>query len=430
VRGGHGTIVSGIIGAVANNGRGIAGTNWQVTMLPVRALDQNGSGNSADIAEAIVWAADQGANIINLSVGGFGFGHDTTLANSITHAFEKDVVIVAAAGNDVAVTGGDLDVEPVFPICDDNGQNMIIGVAASDVNDVKPGFSNFGKTCVDVTAPGRRILSTINHDPISKAAIPNAYAYASGTSMAVPFVVGQAALLKALYPNANNKQIRDRIITTADNIDALNLTQCSGGPCKGKLGAGRINVAKSIEQQIYTFGDGDVVKVLESGQQFYINGGRRHAITQFVLTQRFSGKPQQSVPSIVSLEAYPEGNFAEPLDGTLIKQNQDATVYYMDKGLKLPVTYQVFQQRGFSFSNVVSLSNEEVSSWLTGSFLTPPDGSLVRTSGNQTVYWVVSGVLHPINFKFYIEQGLNIFPVVYISDVDLKGFSKGEAFVR
>jgi subtilisin family serine protease len=225
---GHGTLVTGIIGASPNNGIGVAGTNWQISLMPVKALDELGSGSSSSVSEAIVWAADQGAQIINLSLGGIGFGHDTTLANAISYAFRKDVVIVAAAGNDVAITGGNLDLEPVFPICDDNGENMIIGVLATDFNDQKPSFSNFGKACIDVAAPGRRILSTINHDPLSGAIRPDDYAYASGTSMAVPFVVGQAALLKSKFPGATNKQIRDRILASADPIDSLNLSQCNG----------------------------------------------------------------------------------------------------------------------------------------------------------------------------------------------------------
>src|SRR6185295_5783238 len=100
---------------------------------------------------------------------------------------------------------------PVFPICDDNDTNMIIGVAATDQNDLKAQFSNYGKNCIDVSAPGKRIISTINFDPLTKSAVSNAYAFASGTSLAAPFVSGEAALIKALFPQATNAQIRDRI---------------------------------------------------------------------------------------------------------------------------------------------------------------------------------------------------------------------------
>ena len=411
---------------------GVAGAAWSVSIMPIKALNANGSGSSANISEAIIWAADNGADIINLSVGGIGFGHDTTLANSVTHAFDKGVLIIAAAGNDVAITGGDLDTEPVFPICDDNGKNMVLGVGASDQNDLKPTFSNFGKSCVDVIAPGRRILSTINHDPITKVALPDAYAYASGTSMSVPYVAAQAVLLKTLFPDATNRQIRDRIIATAENVDALNLSQCNGKNCKGLLGAGRINVAKSLEERIVTldFDEGDLVYVKDAQAYYYISGGRRHQVTPFVFNQRFTTTRVKIVSSIEDLEQFPEGAFAEPNEGTLIKAGGAPTVYFVSKGLKLPVTGQVFALRGFKFSDVVTLSDAEVSAWLTASFLSPPDGSLVRTAGNPTVYWVVSGVLHPINRQFYLSRGLNVFPVVTISDLDLRGFSKGDPYTE
>ena len=239
---GHGTLVAGVIAATPNNFRGIAGAAFTVTLMPLKALDATGSGNSSDVAAAIVWAADHGANIINMSLGGVGFANDVVLSNAITYAFKKNIVIVAAVGNDVAVTGGDLDVAPVFPVCNDNGENMVIGVAATDVYDSKTVFSNYGKSCVDVTAPGKRILSTINYDPNTKQSTPSAYAYASGTSLAAPFVSAEAALLKAFNSNLSNKEIRDRIIQSATPIDNLNQTQCSGKACNGLIGFGRIDV--------------------------------------------------------------------------------------------------------------------------------------------------------------------------------------------
>lgn len=426
---GHGTLVAGIIGAVPDNSLGIAGGVWKVSLMPIKALDANGAGSSLDISEAIVWAADNGASVINMSVGGMGFGHDTTLANAISYAFEKNVVIVAAAGNDVAITGGNLDVEPVFPVCDDNGKNMVIGVTATDNKDVKPNFANFGKACVDVSAPGRRILSTINHDPITRASVPNSYAFASGTSMAVPYVSAQAVLLKSLYPNATNTQIRDRIIGTAENIDNLNLSQCGGQSCRGLLGSGRINVFQSLQQEILPpISEGDVVQSVNNSQLYYINGAKRHAIFPFVKNQRFPNVVPKQV-SEQDLAKFPEGSYAEPLDGTLVKSNSSSTVYFMSKGLRFPVTGQVFNLYKFSFSDVKTLSQAEVDSWITASFLVPPDGSLIRTPGNKTVYWVVGGSLHPINYNFYINRGLNIFPVIYVQDLDIKSFSQGESYI-
>ncbi len=426
---GHGTLIAGIIGAVPDNGIGIAGGAWNVSLMAVKALDSSGSGSSSDIAEAIVWAADNGASVINMSLGGIGFVHDTTLSNAISYAFNKNVLLVAAAGNDVAINGGNINDNPVFPVCADNGENMIIGVTATDLDDLKPPFANFGKSCVDVSAPGRRIVSTINFDPVSHAAKPDAYAYGSGTSMAAPFVSAQAVLLKALFPTATNRQIRDRILSTADPIDDLNLTQCANQSCVGLLGSGRINVLASLQEEIKPYiQEGDIVELKSTGQLFYINGSKRHAIVPFVKTQRFATVVAKPVTS-ADLAKFPEGSFAEPLDGTLIKADNDPTVYYIDKGLKAPVSASMFKLRGFSFSNVYTLSAPEVHSWITASPLAPPEGLLVRTTSNRTVYWVVGGVLHAINNEFYINRGLNIFPVIYVSDDDMRSFSKGDPYL-
>jgi len=428
---GHGTLVAGILGATANNGIGIVGTNWQISVMPIKALNSKGQGDADTLAQAIVWAADNGAQFINLSLGGIGFGHDTTLSNAVAYAFNKNVLIVAAAGNDVSTTGGSLDQNPVFPICDDNNYNMVVGVAATDQNDLKPDFSNYGKNCIDVDAPGKRILSTINFDPLTQKFAPNSYAYGSGTSLAVPFVVGQAALIKSLYPTATNIQIRDRIINTADPIDGLNLTQCGGNSCRGLLGAGRIDVVKSLQTAIaQNFSEGDLIKATDlNGAVYEILGGQKRLVSPFVFNQRFSTSTVKTALS-AQLASYPEGAYVTPYDGTLVKFDQSPTVYIIQNGQKLPVTYQVFMQRGFSFSNVNTLSNEELDSWVTGSFLPPTEGTLVKANSNPTVYWVIGQVLHPINYAFFVNRGLNTFPILAVPKNDIAGYPKGEAYIR
>ena len=428
---GHGTLVAGILGASVNNNLRIAGTNWQISLMPLKALDETGKGDAATISEAIVWAADHGAKFINLSIGGIGFAHDTVLANSISYAFNKGLVIVAAAGNDVAAEGHSLDNEPVFPICDDNNQNMIIGVAAVDQNDVKPAFSNYGKNCIDVVAPGKRILSTINHDPISKKDAPNSYAYASGTSLAVPFVVGQAALIRSMFPNATNIQIRDKIITTADSVDAQNLSQCGGVSCRGLLGAGRINVQKSLSGSLAVDGlrEGDLVKLQNSALVYQISGGKRRPISPFVMNRRFAGSPVKTV-SQQQLDNFPEGAYVTPADGSLIKLGSEAAVYMMSAGQKMPVTYEVFKQRGYDFSQVNIVDFPEFNSWVTGSFLPPADGSIVRGYRAPTIYWTVAGVLHPMNHAFYRDKGLGSFSIFRLPDKDLEKMSKGDPYIK
>ena len=425
---GHGTLVAGVIAASTNNGKGIAGAASGLTLMAIKALDSDGSGKSSAIAKGIIWATDNGADVINMSLGGIGFSHDTKLADAISYAFNKNVVIVSAAGNDVAVTGGNLDKDPVFPICNDNGKNMVIGVTATDANDLKPVFANFGKACVDVSAPGKRILSTINFDPATGGERPNAYAYASGTSLAVPLVSAQAGLLRSLFPFASNRQIRDRIISTADNIDNLNLSQCADQGCQGLLGNGRINVLKSLEEQIVKIEDGDIVQIAGTNNYYYINGGKKQQLSPFVRGQRFVNAEIKLVTTS-DLDNFSEGSYAEPLNGTLVKSPNDPTIYYMQSGLRRPLTAQVFAMRSFKFSNVIILTNVEIGSWIEGAFLTPPNGTLIRTAGNPTVYWVSDDVIHAINGKFYTERGLGNFPVIIVPDADVINFPKGEAFI-
>ncbi|HVY67753.1 MAG TPA: S8 family serine peptidase [Patescibacteria group bacterium] len=428
---GHGTLVSGVLGATVNNGIGIAGADWQVSLMPLKALDSDGKGDATAVAEAVVWAADHGAQFLNLSIGGIGFGHDTTLANAISYAFNKGVFIAAAAGNDTAAAGENLDQNPIFPICDDNNYNMVVGVTATDQNDLKPDFANYGRSCIDVAAPGKRILSTINYDPLTKKPAPDSYAYASGTSMAVPLVVGQAALIKAAYPFATNIQIRDRIIATADPIDDLNLSQCGGSSCRGLLGAGRINVPNSLKTAIaQSLDEGDLVKVSDQNNVIYeISGGQKRLVSPFVFNQRFNGQTPKSVAS-AQLAGFPEGAYVTPLDGTLVKLADDPTVYIIASGQKMPVSLSVFLQRQFSFANVNTLSYSEINSWVTGGLLVPLDGTLVKSSGGKTIYWVIGQVLHPVNAAFYQSRGLNIFPLLTVTAGELAGYSKGDPYLR
>lgn len=424
---GHGTLIAGILGATPNNLVGISGTNWKLSIMPIKALDSGGKGDSAGIAESIIWAVDNGAHIINLSLGGIGFGHDKILADAIAYAYKKNAIIVAAAGNDSATEGVSLDDNPVFPVCEDNGLNMVIGVAAVDQNDLKPAFSNFGRNCIDVAAPGKRILSTINHDPITKIYSPNAYAYASGTSLAAPFVSGQAALLKALFPYATNAQIRDRILTTSNPVDSSNLAQCAGKTCRGFLGAGRINVKSSIEGYIQNLNilEGDLVRVQDDGLVYFISGGRKQLVSSFVYNQRFLGTVLKNVLQS-SLSSFPEGSYALPFNGTLVKTDKEPTVYFIKNGLKFPVTAQIFRQRKLKFSDVKVVSFAELHSWITGSFLAPLEGTVVRSASGRSLYWVISETFYQINRQFIIDRGIQRFPQLTMTDRDINGFAKGE----
>ena len=168
---GHGTHVAGIAAAVTNNGAGVAGTSWGARIMPVKVLNAAGGGTFANVAMGIIWATDNGAQIINLSVG--GPTSSVVLQNAVNYAAGKGVLILAASGN----SGSNLI---LFPAAYPN----VIAVGATDSLNNLAGFSNYGPE-LDLVAPGVNIYSTSL----------GGYAYRNGTSMSTGFVSGLAAIL-------------------------------------------------------------------------------------------------------------------------------------------------------------------------------------------------------------------------------------------
>ncbi|NWF99081.1 MAG: S8 family serine peptidase [Nitrospirae bacterium] len=209
---GHGTHVAGIIGAVGNNALGVTGVMWRTSIMPVRVLNQYGEGDDDDIAEGIKYAVDNGAKVINASLG--GYGTSPVLEDAIAYANSHGVLFVAAAGNE----SNNNDINPVYPAS--YPYSNIISVAATDQDDHRVAFTNFGYASVDVGAPGVYIISTV---PTWMA---DYYGYGyldhyAGTSMAAPHVSGLAGLLYSYYYNFNYSQIKSMITTYVDVLPSL-----------------------------------------------------------------------------------------------------------------------------------------------------------------------------------------------------------------
>ena len=206
---GHGTHVAGTIGACTNNGTGVAGANWAVQLMGVKVLDWSGSGTVSGVSQGIRWSADNGAKVINLSLGG---GRSKTLERAVNYAWNRGAVLACAAGNDGTT-------QQMYPAAYAN----CIAVAATDENDVKASFSNHGADWVDVAAPGVRILSTVQDD-FNWCSLCYLYGYSpyydalSGTSMAAPHVAGLAALIWARGSCTTNACVRGKIESTTDPI--------------------------------------------------------------------------------------------------------------------------------------------------------------------------------------------------------------------
>lgn len=204
---GHGTHVAGTIGAVGNNGVGVAGVNWQVKIMACKFLDATGSGYTTDAIECLSYFKNQkaaGANIIATNNSWGGVAYSQALSDAINA--QRDILFIAAAGNNAT----DNDVIASYPA--NYELPNVLAVAATDSVDALASFSQYGRRTVDVGAPGVSIYSTL----------PNSsYAYYSGTSMATPHVTGLAGLIKANNPGADWRAIKNLILSTGNSAAAL-----------------------------------------------------------------------------------------------------------------------------------------------------------------------------------------------------------------
>lgn len=416
---GHGTVVAGVIGAIANNNKGIAGINHSVRLMPIKALDSNGSGLASDVALGIRWAADHGARIVNLSVGGAGLSGVEVLQEAITYAFNKGVLIVAAAGNDAAVDGVNMNVSPVLPVCADGGQNMVIGVAATDSTDRKARFSNYGSNCVDISAPGtgtfidkqqKQGLVSTYFDP-TRPGEHDLYVFALGTSLAAPMVSGTAGLMMSVFPDLDMRAIRDRLIGSVDSIDELNTTGC-GGSCAGHLGRGRLNALKAVTVAT-TFPAGSVVRSPE-GNVFLIERGLRRPISAFVFQQRFGGFVTVAAEA-AQLDSYPLGSPVPPVDSTIVKEPANPTVYLVEGQELLALSYLAFISRGLRFENVVTLPADEMAGYTKGSDAPVVNGALVKSSDHPAVYILNNGMRQLLSFFVFKQRGFDRQPIAILS---------------
>ncbi len=220
----HGTHVAGISAGSSNNGVGITGVCWQCQIMPLQVLNDEGWGDSAGIASAINYAVANGAQVINMSLGSYGYSQAEALA--VADAVSQGVVVVAAVGNDAI----DLSYYPNYPSCYDS----VLGIAATDYYDEAAYFSNYGEVCVDLAAPGDYIYSTVY--PL----YGDYYGYMSGTSMASPVVAGTVGLMFSYYPQATLTQIRKALRQGANDLDSLGT----------EYGAGRLNANRALAQLI------------------------------------------------------------------------------------------------------------------------------------------------------------------------------------
>jgi subtilisin family serine protease len=231
---GHGTHCAGTIGAAGNNTMGVVGVNWNVRIMSLKIHNAQGVATSADVIEAFGYARmmkNRGVNIrvTNNSYGGCSesCGYDQATKDAIDAAGQAGILNVFAAGNN----NSNNETTPFYPAS--YNSPSILAVSASDANDNRAGFSNYGAMGVDLAAPGHQIVSTFKNSDSN-------YAFANGTSMAAPHVAGAAALLLAANPNLSVASLKATLMNTVNVLPQLNGVVKTGG---------RLNLAQAIAQQ-------------------------------------------------------------------------------------------------------------------------------------------------------------------------------------
>jgi len=264
---GHGTHCAGVAAAKTNNGVGVAGMGFNVSLIAEKVLDSGGSGSLDAVAKGIIDAADLKADVISLSLG--GPSDVQVLHDAVEYAWKKGAVVVAAAGNNG-------DTVKHYP----GAYETVIAVGASDQNDKRADFSTYGDW-VDVAAPGVDIISTLPN---------NQYGEESGTSMACPMVAGLVALMKSYNPETTNVELRAALESNCDNVGNWIL--------KGRINAFRAvnSVLRPVE---YTFNAKDI--------SVYSNQGTGLSGSASFLSQADTGKVtlrsilQRGVGSVAAL---------------------------------------------------------------------------------------------------------------------------------
>jgi subtilisin family serine protease len=226
---GHGTLVSGTLGGVGNNGKGVAGVAWRVQIMACKCLDQDGNGNDGDLLECLDFARTNGARIINASLDSPTYSE--SLSNALVSLREAGILFVASAGNNAL----NIDLNPRYPASYDI--DNIITVAYTTRTDALATLSNYGATNVDLAAPGAAMYSTF-------FTADNAYLGAAGlqgSSFAAPYVAGTCALLMARYPSETPQQIIRRVLDGVDPLPAL------AGKC---VSGGRLNLWRALSPAV------------------------------------------------------------------------------------------------------------------------------------------------------------------------------------
>lgn len=232
----HGTEVAGLVGAAGNNALGIATINWNTKIMPLQALSDDGPGYTSDVAAAIYYAVDNGASVVNLSLGGAEF--DPALKAATDYAYVNNVVVVAASGNCGSGTEPGCQGLPAGSLSYPALNDHVIAVGATTVNDQRASFSSYGPG-LDVVAPGSGTIVSPTWTASNDTTLYSGALY--GTSYASPQVASLVSLIKSIRPNSSTDDITAILLGTATKIPVMN-----SAPYTNQLGHGVVNAATAL----------------------------------------------------------------------------------------------------------------------------------------------------------------------------------------
>jgi hypothetical protein len=371
---GHGTFVSSIIASRVNNNSGIAGVNDRVNIIPIKVLDAEGTGLLSDLIKGIQYAIDQNANIINLSLASTSF--NSVLNNIIEEAYQKGIIVVAAAGN----SGINITSPRVSPLNNDGNKNWVIGVEAIDNKGNRPNYSNYGLG-IDVIAPGDKILGYNNNNTLE---------YRSGTSMASAMVTGVISAWRDYYGSLNTDEAHNLINSTSKS---------------GRL----ISMDNAMVRRSYP--NGSLIRTSNSGVYVVRQGIKRPIIDPSIFLSYYYKWQDIVIISDTSFNSIPNGEALPLREGTLIADRDK--VYVIEQGMKRPIASpEVFLGLGYKWGNISTPSNAVLSLHPTGSVVSDinqiPNGSVVFSEGTG-VYLIENGKKRPFStpYTYLTRYGWN-----------------------
>lgn len=373
---GHGTLVAGAAAAETNNSQGVAGVDWLAKIMNLKVLNSLGNGTAANIAEAIDYAAANGADIISMSLG--ALGPSATIETAVNDAFNNDgKVIVAASGN---TTQGCV-------YCGNWGVNWpakyknVIAVGSIAPNETRSSFTCSGPE-LWVLAPGQSILTTRwtgSHDQ---------YAYASGTSLSTPQVAGLASLIWAEFPTLTNAQVKNRIKNNADKVSAMGWSNATS-----YYGGGRVNLLRSL----LTLQKGSASTIY-----LILDGVKKRQIKNMRVFNawRFNLQGVETVADGI-INGYATGNIVY----RVTKSTTSPNIYLMDRGKKKWVKkMSAFNGWGFSANSMSTVQYEIMRGYIWGSNLNylaqGPNGNTVLSQLGKKHRINKPGVFSAWGFKW------------------------------